>query len=106
MVTKIIKWVSLPALLIGSVFSSSAASYQPLLDVVICLGALIVIQRAVWVGEYFWAAGFVAIAVVFSPLVLVVKLFLLMGFLSIATLVTLLAAWKTHPLPAAWEESV
>ena len=101
MVRKIIKWGSLPVLLIGAIFSCSAASYERLLDFVICLGAIIIVQRAVRVKERFWAAGFVAIAIVFSPLMLVVKLFLLMGFLCMATLATLLATWKTKPLPAA-----
>ena len=101
MISKIIKWVSLPALLIGSLFTPFAASYQHLLEVVICLGAIIVVQRAVTVKKYFWAAGFVAIAIVFSPLMLVFKVFLLMGFLCMATFVTLLATWKTQPVPLA-----
>jgi hypothetical protein len=50
--------------------------------------------------EYFWAAGFLAIVVVFSPLSLMVKLFLLMSFASIATLANLLEAFRTEPLPA------
>jgi hypothetical protein len=101
MVTKIMKWVWLPALLIASMFSGSAASYEFLLDFVICLAAVIFLQRAVRLKEYFWAAGLVTIAVVFSPLLLMVKLFLLVGFTCIATFVTLLAAFRTQPLPAA-----
>lgn len=101
MVTQIIKWVSLPVLLTGSMFSRFAASYELLLDVVICLGALFVVQRAVWVKEYLWAAAFVLIAVVFSPVMLVVKIFLLMGSTCIAAFVTLLVAWKRQPLLAA-----
>jgi len=100
-ITKIVKWVSLPALLIASVFSRSAASFELLLDFVICLGAIFFIQRAVRLREYFWAAGLVAIAVVFSPLLLVVKIFLLMGFTCIATFVTLLVAFRRQPVPAA-----
>jgi len=101
MVTKIIKWVSLPVLLIAAMFSRSAASYELLVDLVICLGAIIFVQRAIRSKEYFWAAGFVAIAVVFSPLLLVVKISLLLGFTCIATFVNLLAAFRTQPLPAA-----
>lgn len=100
MVTKIIKWVSIPVLLIASMFSRSTGSYELLVDFVICLGAIILVQRAVRLKEYFWAAGFVAIVVVFSPLVLVVKVFLLLGFACIAAFVTLLAAFRTQPLPA------
>jgi hypothetical protein len=104
MATKIIKWVSLPALLIASMFSRSAASYGLLVDLVICLGAIIFVQRAVRSKEYDWAAGFVAIAIVFSPLLLVFKIALLMGFTCIAMFVSLLVAFRTQPLPAAWEK--
>ena len=97
-VAAIIKWVSLPALLIASMFSGFAASYELRLDLVICLGAVIFAQRAVRFMEYFWAAGFVAIVVVFSPLLLVIKLFLLMGLACIASLTTLLVSFRTQPL--------
>jgi hypothetical protein len=42
----------------------------------------------------------VLIAVIFSPLLLAVKIFLLMGVTCIATVVVLLAAFRTQPLPA------
>lgn len=100
MVTKIIKGVSIPVLLIASMFSCFAASYEPLVDFVICLGAIIFVPRAVRLKEYFWAAGLVAIVIVFSPLLLVVKIFLLMGFTCIVTFVTLLAAFRRQALPA------
>ncbi len=72
---KIIQRVSLPALLTASMFSRYAASYELLVAVVICLSAVIFVQRAVQSREYPWAAGFVAVAVVVSPLLLVVKIF-------------------------------
>ena len=72
-----------------------------MMDFLICLAAIVFILRAVRLKEYFWAAGLVAIAVVFSPLILMVKIFLLMGFTCIATFVTLLAAFRRQPLPAA-----
>jgi hypothetical protein len=95
------KVVALPVLLLGSLFSRFAASYEFLLNALICLGALIIVQRAIWVKKYFWAAGFLAIVVVFSPLLLVVRIFLLMGFTCLAACATLVAAWKTRPLPVA-----
>ncbi len=96
--TRIIKWVSIPVLLLAAMFSSLAASYEPLMDLVICLGAILFVYRAIWLKEYFWAAGFVAVVVVFSPLFLAVKIFLLMGFTCIAALITLVAAFRTQPL--------
>ena len=100
-VTKIMKWISIPALLIASMFPRSAASYEFMLDVLICLGAVIFVQRAVRLKQYTWAAGFVAIAVVFSPLFLAVKIFLLTGLTCILTLVVLLGAFRTQPVPAS-----
>jgi hypothetical protein len=99
-ITKIVKRVSIPVLLIASIFSRYAASYELLVDFAICLGAFILVQQAVRLKEYFWAAGFVTIAVVFSPLSLAVKIFLLMGLTCVATFVSLLAAFRTQPLPA------
>ena len=46
------------------------------------------------------AAASVGIAVVFSPLLLVVKIFLLIGVTCVATCAALLAAFRTQPLPA------
>jgi hypothetical protein len=100
MVAKIIKWVSIPVLLIASLFACCTASYEPLVDFAICLGAIIFVQRAIRLKEYFWAAGFLSIVVVFTPLSLVVKIFLLMGFACIATFANLLAAFRTQPVPA------
>jgi hypothetical protein len=100
MFQQVIKWVSIPVLLITSLFACCAASYEPLVDCVIFAGVIVFVQRAVRLQEYFWAAGFLAIGVVFTPLPLVVKIFLLMGFSRIATLANLLAAFRTEPLPA------
>jgi hypothetical protein len=97
---RIFKWASLPVLLVGSLFSRYAASYEVVLDLAICSGAIFVVQRAVCLREYVWAAGFAAIAVVFSPLTLAIKIFMLMGFSCVAAFATLHAAWKPRPLPA------
>jgi len=99
-VGKIVKWVSIPVLLIASLFACCAASYELPVDLAICLGAVIFVQRAIWVREYFWAAGFLAIAVVFTPLPLMVKIFLLLGFACVATFANLLAAFRTQPARA------
>jgi hypothetical protein len=102
-VTEIIKWASIPVLLTASLFSFCAASYEPLVNAVICLGAIIFVQRAVWLKQYFWAGGLVAIVVAFSPLSLVVKIFLLMGFACIGALGALgamIKAFRTQTVPA------
>ena len=99
-VTRIVKWLSIPVLLIASIFARYAAPYEFMVNLVICLGAVVCVQRAVQSKEYSWAAGFLAIALVFSPLVLANKIFLLMGLTCMAALLTLLAACRTRPLPA------
>ena len=71
MLTKIMKWVSIAVLLLA-VLRLPTASYQILLEVVVCFTALLVIRQAARSGKYFWAAGFVAIAVLFNPIVPVV----------------------------------
>jgi hypothetical protein len=99
-ITTVVKWASLPLLLIGSILTRFAASYELRLDVLICLAAVVVVQRAVWVREYFWATEFVAIAIVFSPLTLVIKIFFFLALTCVATFAAVLAAWKPQLLPA------
>jgi len=100
-VTKIIRWFSIPVLFIASLFACCARSYEPLVDLAIFLGAIVFVQRAIWAKEYSWAAGFLAIGVVFTPLSLMNKIFLLMGLACVATFAKLLAAFRTQPVPAA-----
>jgi len=101
MVTKIMKWVTIPALLIASMFPRSAAGYEFTLDVLICLGAVIFVSRAIRLKQHVWAAGFIAIAVVFSPFPLVVKIFLLTGLTCTMMFVALFGAFRTQPALAA-----
>jgi hypothetical protein len=65
---KAVKWVSVAALLLTALFWRSAANYQLLLDFVVCMGAIVVVQPAVRANEYFWAAGLIAIAILFNPI--------------------------------------
>lgn len=99
-VTRIIKWVSLPVLLTASIFSRYAAAYEGLVDLLICMGATVFALRVGRLREYYWAAGFVAIAIVFSPLELVLKVFLLMAFTCVAMLAVLLTAFRPQPAMA------
>ena len=96
---RLVKWVSIPVLLIAALFSCFAASYELLVDLVICTGAVICVQRAVRSRGYFWAAGFLLIVIVFSPLVLAIKIFLLMGFTCIAAFGALFVAFRPQPVP-------
>ncbi len=97
-ITKIIKWIALPALVIMSLLSGS--NFEFLLDFAICLGSVVFVQRAARLKEYYWAAGFVAVAIVFSPFLLLVKIFLLMTLGCIATACALVAAFQPQPASA------
>ena len=98
--TRIIKWLSIPVILIASLFARYAAAYEPTVNLVVCLGAAVCVCRAVQLKRYSWAIGFVAIAVVFGPILLVEKIFLLMGLTCIAPFLTLIAHFRTHPVLA------
>src|SRR5579872_1591790 len=88
------KWGAIPVLLTGAMFTGLAGRYEPLVDFVICMGAMLLLHRAVWLREYFWGTGIVMIGVVFSPLFPVVKIFVLLGFASMVACLTVLAGFR------------
>ena len=95
---RIVRWTSVPVLLIASAFSRFAGSYHLLLDLGICIAAILLAQRAVQRRDYILALGFGAIVIVFSPLFPVTRIFLLFGLAVIATGATLLASFRTRPV--------
>jgi len=97
-IAQLAKWCSIPVLLIASMFSYFAAGYEPLVDMAVCLGAMIFIQRAVWSKEYMWAGGLLAILVVFSPIALSGKLFLLMAITGLECCASLFGAVRPRPV--------
>jgi hypothetical protein len=97
-VISIIKWASIPVLLLASVLPRFAAGYELVIDLAICLGAAVVVQLAIRSKDYLWATGFVGIAVVFSPLALAVKVFVLMGLICVATVLAAFAAFRSQLL--------
>ena len=100
-INRVAKWVSLPILLVAAIFLRVAGRYELLLALLICLGAVIAVRRAVWKKEYLLATGFVSIALVFSPFLLLTKIFLLMSLAAVATGVTLFAAFRPATESAA-----
>jgi len=69
--TKIMKWISMAALLTAAMLWGSTLNSQLprfVLGCVVCLGAGMVIMQAVPAKKYLWAGGFVAIALLFNPL--------------------------------------
>ena len=94
----VVKWFTLPVLLTGSLFARFAGSYEIVLNLLVCAGALVVVQRAISFREYLWAAAFVGVAIVFSPLTLIIKIFLLLSLTCVGALAGVYAAWKPQPL--------
>ena len=102
MVANICRWISIPALLIASVFSAYIAAFEFLVNFAVCLGAIFFVQRAIGKRQYHWAAGFAMIAVVFGPVQLVFKVFLLLGLACLATLGTVYRSFRKPESEADW----
>ncbi len=99
MFTRIMKWVSIAVLLLAAL-RLPTGSYQVLFEVAVCMSGLLAATQAVRAGKYFWAAGFLAIAVVFNPVVPIAlsrKIFLWLDWVCLAAFLLSLAALKRQP---------
>jgi hypothetical protein len=65
--TEIMKWVCI-CMLGLALLELPIADHQSLLAFVVCASSLLVIAEAVRAGKYPWAFAFLAIAVLFNPL--------------------------------------
>jgi hypothetical protein len=99
MLTKMMKWVSVVVLLLAGLRLPTAGN-QVLLEVVVCLSGLMAIMQAVRASQYYWAAVFFTIAIIFNPVVtlgLSGKTLLWLDWVCLATFLLSLAAWKRQP---------
>jgi Family of unknown function (DUF6804) len=100
MFTKIMKFVCAGVLLLTA-FWVATPGVKILLDIVICVGALMVAMQAVARSKYLWTAGFAAIAVLFNPVVPVVfsrHVFLWLDLACILAFLLSLAAMKSQSI--------
>ena len=97
----IFKWISLPVLLTGPLFARFAWDYEIVVNLLVFAGALVVVERAVALREFLWAAAFLGVAVVFSPLMLIMKIFLLLTFTCMGALAAVYAVLKPQPVEAS-----
>ncbi|HWR15430.1 MAG TPA: DUF6804 family protein [Terriglobales bacterium] len=67
MATKIVKYLSIVALLIAVLWRGSL-DYRLILAFVVCWGAIIVVRQAFRSHCYGWAFGFFLIAILFNPI--------------------------------------
>jgi len=97
--TKIMKWTAVATLLLA-VLGVPMMSRGAVLEVVVCVSSLLVVTQAIRAGKYFWTAGFLAIAVLFNPVVplpLSGNAFLLLEWVCLATFLVSLAALRMQP---------
>jgi hypothetical protein len=67
--TTIMKWTSLVALIGALFFWRPASGYATMLQFVICLSAILVALQAARSGKQLWAIAFAGLAVLFNPVV-------------------------------------
>ncbi len=99
MLTKIMKWVSVAVLLLA-VLRLPSESFQVLLEIVVCVSGLLVVTQAVRRAKYFWASGFLEIAVFFNPVLPIAlsrRIFLCLDWVCLAPFLLSLAALKRQP---------
>ena len=99
---QLIKVSSFPVLLLASLFTGYAQQYELALTLVICLASGVFAIRALRAAQYVWAAELVAIAIVFSPMLLLSKIFFLMAVAFIVACFGLWTAVRMHSAPV-WE---
>jgi len=97
-----LKWMSIAALLLAMLLSNSAPILQVMLTLVVTVGALLILVQAFQAKKYWWAAGFLAVAVLFNPALPAVRLGGVLGSflvaLSIAPFAISLVALKPNRL--------
>lgn len=103
MLTSIMKWVSIVALLL-SAFWRSSADYTVVLQLAVCAGAILVVWEAYRTARYLWAIGFAAIAMLFNPiqpLELSLAKFLWLDLICVVAFACSLAVFKAKSRPAS-----
>ncbi len=96
----ILKWVSIPALIVVALLSCIAGRYKGLLDLSICMSAVVFVPRAARLKDYGWASVCVMAVVVFSPVFLATKIFLLMGLTCFAACLMVMTALRPRLVAA------
>jgi hypothetical protein len=100
MLTKVMTWLSVAALVLA-VFSQSSLRNLGITGSVICAGAIVVLVRAVRLREHNWTAGLIIMAVLFNPVIpLPTSPTMTLGLelACILTFLTSLLVLRTQPL--------
>ena len=100
MFMKVMKFVCVGVLLLTA-FWVASPGVKVLLDILVCVGAITVAAEAVARPKYLWAAGFVAIAVLFNPIAPVAlsrNVFLGLDVACLLAFLLSLAALRRQPM--------
>jgi hypothetical protein len=100
MFTRIMKWFSVTALLLGLLLSASP-SYRIVLEMAVCVASIVVLVQAMRLRRYMWGMGFLVISALFNPAMPVTlshRLLLGLEWFSIGAFLISLAALKNMPL--------
>jgi len=96
LLAKTMKWGSIMGLLLAATSWNSGANYRLLLNLVVLVGAIMVVRQAILVRQYYWASGFVAVALLLNPMVPVFtpagNLMLLLCLIAVSPLILTFAA--------------
>ena len=97
MLAQTLKWGSVVSLLVAAMSWHAGPNYRLLLDLVVCVGAIVVVKQAVRAKQYLWASGFVGMALLLNPIVPVFtpagNLMLLLFLAGLTPLLLICAAW-------------
>jgi len=97
-VTRIMQWTYVAVLLTVVAVSGYAGRYELASRIAGCAIAALMVGRAVRAHQYLWTCGLVGMGIVSSPLPLVYRIFLLLGFLSIASSWAAIDAFRPRPV--------
>lgn len=69
MLSKIMMWGPVVGLLLAAMSWHANGISALLLDLAVCVGAIVVVKQAVRAHQYLWASGFVGMALLLNPIV-------------------------------------
>jgi hypothetical protein len=96
LLAKTMKWDSVVGLLLAAMSWHAGGNYRLLLDLVVSVGAIVVVMQAVRATQYLWAAGFVGMALLLNPIVPIFtpagNLMLLLFWVGLSPIVIIFAA--------------
>jgi hypothetical protein len=90
------------AALLAAAISDPGAANRPLLSLVIFAGAIVVSVQAMRLNEYVWGVGFLMLALLFNPLLMISLSHAVERWLDLVCLVTFLFSFvvlRATPLP-------